>query len=75
MVNHHFMQMLVDLLLSSTSRTRTFLNVGLIQQWLRLFKQFQQGKQVGTVSRAGLYQRIIIVLALELWMREHELTW
>lgn len=75
MVDDRFHQMLRDLLLSSGARVHTFLNVHLIQQWLELFKQSRQGAWVGTISRDGLYQRIFILLALELWLREHNLSW
>jgi len=29
----------------------------------------------GGISRAGLYQRVFMVLSLELWLRQHHLTW
>jgi asparagine synthetase B (glutamine-hydrolysing) len=75
MVRQDFHQMLEDVLLASSARVRAFLNVELIDRWLRLFKQAQQDCWVGSMSREGLYQRIFILLSLELWLRAHKLSW
>ena len=29
----------------------------------------------GAISSSGLYQRVFTLLSLELWMRDHALTW
>jgi asparagine synthase (glutamine-hydrolysing) len=70
-----FHDMLCDLLLSTTAKIRDFLNLRLIEQWLGAFKQAQALPLAGTISREGLYQRIIILLSLELWLRQHRLNW
>lgn len=75
MVTPQFHELLADLLLASSARVGAFLNRGVVEQWLRQFKQAQTTTHGGAVSREGLYQRIIILLALELWMREHHLNW
>ncbi len=75
MATARFHEMLADLLTSPSSRVRDFLNVRLIEQWLLNFRQGQSNDLRGTISREGLYQRILMVLALELWLREHRLSW
>jgi asparagine synthase (glutamine-hydrolysing) len=75
MVTPEFHQMLEDHLLSASARVHAFLNIRLIREWVALFKQARTGHRVGTISRGGLYQRIFILLALELWLREHGLSW
>jgi asparagine synthase (glutamine-hydrolysing) len=75
MVTPQFHELLADLLLASSTRSSKFLNRGVVEKWLRQFQQAQTITQGGAISREGLYQRIIILLALELWMREHHLNW
>jgi hypothetical protein len=31
--------------------------------------------KLATISRWGLYQRVFAALSLELWLRDHDLTW
>ena len=75
MVPDAFYEVLADLLLSRDARTGGFLAPDVVRQWLHAFRRARDGYYVGTISRGGLYQRVFIVLALELWMREHHLTW
>lgn len=75
MVTDKFHQMLDDVLLISQAKIHTFLNQRVIREWLRLFKQAQDGQTGGVISRGGLYQRIFMLLALELWLQEYNLSW
>jgi asparagine synthase (glutamine-hydrolysing) len=76
MVTKQFHAMLRDYLLSDKSRIRSFINRDLTRRWLLLFEESREGHHTdGTISRGGLYQRIIILLSLELWMRQYNLSW
>ena len=88
MASPAFHSMLDDLLLTSTARIRTCLNSRLVEAWLRLFKEAQQDCPVGlarppralpvyggSISREGLYQRVFMLLSLELWLRDYNLSW
>lgn len=75
MATPSFHQFLHDTLLSPTAKTRVFLRRNLIEDWLRKFQQAQAGDAAGEISREGIYQRIVILLSLELWMTEHNLNW
>jgi asparagine synthase (glutamine-hydrolysing) len=67
--------MLNDVLLGRDSRSRPLLNVPLLRQWLDMLRLARTGKRQSGISREGLYQRIFMVLSLELWMRKHQLSW
>jgi asparagine synthase (glutamine-hydrolysing) len=75
MVNSRFHEMLADLLLAPQSRIRPLVNRPVVEEWLTLFKQAPHGRRARTISREGLYQRIFIMLAMEVWLRKHALTW
>jgi asparagine synthase (glutamine-hydrolysing) len=75
MVPDDFHRVLEELLLASDARTRGWLDQAAIGRWLRQFRAARQGPRGGTISRGGLYQRVFMVLALELWLREFQLTW
>lgn len=75
MVGPAFHAMLADLLRSDGARIRRFLSVALVDRWLEWFRAAGEGRRVGTISRAGLYQRVLMLLALELWLREQKLAW
>jgi asparagine synthase (glutamine-hydrolysing) len=76
MVRESFHTMLHDYLLSNSSRIRSFIDPDLTCRWLQLFRGSSDRRHSGgTISRGGLYQRIIILLSLELWMRQHNLSW
>ncbi|MGH7529205.1 MAG: asparagine synthase (glutamine-hydrolyzing) [Gemmatimonadales bacterium] len=67
--------MIEDLLLASDARTGWFLNRALTRAWLARFRAAASAPCGGTISRAGLYQRVFTLLSLEIWMRDHQLTW
>jgi asparagine synthase (glutamine-hydrolysing) len=75
LVTERFHAALRDYLLSPGSRVRPFINTRLTERWLEMFKASKQSRRVGTISRGGLYQRVFILLALELWLRRHRLSW
>jgi asparagine synthase (glutamine-hydrolysing) len=75
MVRREFHDAAGDLLDSSDSRTRLFLQPHLVRDWLGQFRAAAAGVTGGRVSREGLYLRVFILLALELWMRDRGLTW
>jgi len=62
-----------DLLLGSEARVGWFLNRALIRDWVTRFRGGQ--RDGGAISVTGLYQRVFTLLSLELWMRDHGLTW
>jgi asparagine synthase (glutamine-hydrolysing) len=75
MLPDSFQELLGDLLLLPGARISTFLDMKVVSRWLSLFAQARRGGRETTISREGLYQRIFIVLALELWLRRHNLSW
>jgi asparagine synthase (glutamine-hydrolysing) len=70
-----FHQFLHDTLLAPTAKTRALLQRHLTESWLKKFRQAQAGEAAGEISREGIYQRIVILLSLELWMNEYNLNW
>ena len=65
-----------ELLLSPDARTRPVLDGTLVRGWLDRFAAAgQDGSPGGRISREGLHRRIIMLLSLELWLRDHRLTW
>ena len=64
-----------DLLLSPDARTGWFCDRALVQRWLSRFREASYAPRGGTISRAGLYQRVFTLLSLETWMRDHQLAW
>jgi asparagine synthase (glutamine-hydrolysing) len=66
---------LADLLLAPRARTRACTDTAVLRTWLRAFRRAGGGEQVGTISREGLYRRLVSVLALELWLRDYRLVW
>jgi asparagine synthase (glutamine-hydrolysing) len=75
MVRREFHEALGDLLGTDDSRTGAFLRGDLIRDWLRQFRAAATGATAGSISREGLYRRVFILLALELWMRDQGLNW
>jgi asparagine synthase (glutamine-hydrolysing) len=61
-----------DLLLGTDARVGWFLNRALIHDWVTRFRAKRTG---GDISGEGLFQRVFTLLSLELWMRDHELSW
>jgi asparagine synthase (glutamine-hydrolysing) len=75
MVRADFHAALGDLLGGPDARTGAFLDRGLVADWLRQFRAAMHGSAGGAVSREGLYLRVLMLVALELWMRDQGLTW
>jgi asparagine synthase (glutamine-hydrolysing) len=75
MVRADFHDAAADLLDGPGSRTRSFLNQELVRSWLHQFRTARNGGAAGTVSREGLYLRVLMLVSLELWMRDQGLTW
>lgn len=74
--NGRFHEMLADLLLGTDSRTGHFLNWALVERWLTAFRTAGAApRRGGRMSRAGLYQRVFILLSLELWLRDQGMSW
>ena len=69
-----FHAVLEELLCSGDSRTGQFINRQLVRGWLTAFAAPGPG-QGGAISRSGLYQRIMMLLSLELWLRRYQLSW
>jgi asparagine synthase (glutamine-hydrolysing) len=75
MVGADFHDALGDLLGAADSRTGAFLERRLVSDWLGQFKAAMHGAAGGAVSREGLYLRVLMLVSLELWMRDQGLTW
>jgi asparagine synthase (glutamine-hydrolysing) len=63
-----------DLLAGASSRTAGFLQPRLVRRWLGQFRSADQTSG-GAISREGLYLRILMLVSLELWLRDRGLTW
>jgi asparagine synthase (glutamine-hydrolysing) len=74
MVRADFHDAVGDLLDGPGSRTAGFLQRGVVRRWLGQF-QDADGTSGGTTSREGLHLRILMLVALELWLRDWGLTW
>jgi asparagine synthase (glutamine-hydrolysing) len=75
MVRPAFHRALADLLNGSDARTSAFLESRLIHGWLQQFRLASNGLGGGRISREGLYLRVFMLLALELWLRDQRLVW
>lgn len=75
MVRGSFHDAVGDLLDAPDSRIGGFLNRRLVGEWLQQFRAAMQRGSGGAVSREGLYLRVLMLVALELWMRDQGLTW
>ncbi len=75
MVRADFHDALADLLDAPDSRTAAFVNRRLVSKWLQQFRAAMHGEAGGAISREGLYLRVLMLVALELWMRDQRLTW
>ena len=67
--------MVDDYLLGPDAATSWFLNRALVRDWVRKFRDATEGKAGGAISREGLYRRVFTLLSLEVWMRDHKLSW
>lgn len=71
-----FHDAVADTLRSDAALTRDWLDDALVGRWLNAFFDRSRGTVAsGAVSREGLTQRVFTLLALELWMRQHHLSW
>jgi asparagine synthase (glutamine-hydrolysing) len=75
LVREDFHDAVGDLVGAADSRTANVLDRQLVGGWLHRFREATNGSVGGTISREGLYLRVFMLLALELWMRDQELTW
>ena len=76
MLSEEFHAAIRDVLLSTEARVRDVLDTTLVEFWLKQLARAREGGGTTTaISREGLYQRVFIVLALELWLREQRLSW
>lgn len=75
MLPQRFHEAAADLLLGDGARTREVFRRDRLAEWLTRFRNPRTAGAAGVVSREGLYQRVFIALALELWLREHRLVW
>ena len=66
-----------ELLCGPDARTGAVVNRALVQRWLGAFAAAGAGTTPpgGAISREGLHRRVIMLLSLELWMRDHRFTW
>jgi hypothetical protein len=66
-----------ELLYGEDAHTRGVIHRPLVRRWLRAFEAAGTGTspQGGAISREGLHRRVIMLLSLELWMRDHRFTW
>lgn len=65
------------LLCAGDARTRPLLQAPVVRRWLGAFAAAGPGapRRGGTISREGLHRRVIMLLSLETWLRDHRLTW
>ena len=77
MVGRQVHAALDDVLLSGRARTRCVVDGALVRGWLDAFRRPrpENGSGGGSISRGGLYQRVFTLLALELWLGDHHLSW
>jgi asparagine synthase (glutamine-hydrolysing) len=64
-----------DFLLADDARTGWFCDRPLVESWLTRFREAAYAPRGGSISRAGLYQRVFMLLSLEMWMRDYKLAW
>jgi hypothetical protein len=74
MVQAGFHDAVQDLLDGTGCRTAGFIQPRLVRGWLNRFRNAGRDSG-GVVSREGLYLRILMLVALELWLRDRGLTW
>jgi hypothetical protein len=74
-VGRRFHDALEDLLGAQDARTSTFVQRRVVRIWLDQFRSAARGTSGGAISREGLYLRVFMLLALELWLRDQRLVW
>jgi asparagine synthase (glutamine-hydrolysing) len=75
MVPPAFHGVAAELLTAADARLGPVVDRPLVRTWLAEFAGARDGSGNGTVSREGRYQRVFTLLSLELWLRDHGLTW
>jgi asparagine synthase (glutamine-hydrolysing) len=75
MVQPQFHEALADLIGASGGRISSFVQMPLVHDWLARFRNAGNGPAGGRISREGLHLRVLMLLALELWMRDWGLAW
>jgi asparagine synthetase B (glutamine-hydrolysing) len=75
MVPPEFHATAAEVLTDAGAATRGVLEPAVVRRWLSAFAAARAGERDGTVSREGRYQRVFMMLSLELWMRDHGLSW
>ncbi|HET7039220.1 MAG TPA: asparagine synthase C-terminal domain-containing protein, partial [Gemmatimonadales bacterium] len=70
-----FHQAAADLLVAPGARTAAFLDRRLVEGWLAGLASTRDGRAGGAISREGRYQRVLMLLSLELWLRDRGLSW
>jgi hypothetical protein len=60
-------------LLGPDSQTSAFLDRTLVCGWVRAFREGSVPER--EISRGGLYQRVYMLLSLELWLRHWRPSW
>ncbi len=75
MVRGDFHDAVADLLDAPGSRTGTFTDRRTVRMWLGQFRAAMQSEAGGSISREGLYLRVLMLISLELWMRDQGLSW
>ena len=66
---------MTDLLTGDGARTHGLVAPAQVRRWLGRFAERGATVRGGDVSRGGLLQRLLTLVALELWMRDQGLTW
>jgi asparagine synthase (glutamine-hydrolysing) len=66
---------LADLLTGDGARTRGLVAPALVRGWLDRFAGRDDSARHGDLSRGGLLQRLLTLVALESWMRDQGLSW
>jgi asparagine synthase (glutamine-hydrolysing) len=66
---------ITELLVGDGARTRGLVAPTLVRDWLDRFAGRDRTGRRGDLSRGGLLQRLLSLVALELWMRDQALTW
>jgi asparagine synthase (glutamine-hydrolysing) len=63
-----------DLLQGSGARTAAFVDRQRTAAWLNTFGT-ERSARGGAVSREGVFRRAVMLMSLEMWMRDYGLTW
>jgi asparagine synthase (glutamine-hydrolysing) len=75
MLHSGLQEMVKDLLLSPSSRVGFFLDRQQIHCWVNQLQAAYNGHYAGQISRGSLYQRVFMLLSMEIWLRKYNLAW